>query len=131
MRYNAAVSSSNQRNVDRKISMALQEWIAAKKYCIPDQSLQDVAKDLDVSPSSLSYYCTTVLRERFSSFRKKLRLMEARRIIEQDPYEKLINVAFMVGIQDKCNFRRQFFEIYGISPSEWREMCKKKKNCNR
>lgn len=126
MRFNSAVSSSNQKGVDKKITKALQGWIADKKFCIPDQTLSEVAEDLDVSPNAFSYYCVTVLKERFTSFRKKLRLAEARAIIERNPDEKLINVAYMVGIQDKCNFRRQFYEVYGMTPGEWREKCRKK-----
>lgn len=127
MRANSVISGSNQRKLDEKISRALEAWIVDKKYCIPNQTIQDVADELDVSAEAFSYYCTTVLGERFGSFRKKLRIEEAKRIIEEEPECKMVNVAFRVGIHDKCNFRRQFFEICGCPPSEWKKRCLRKK----
>jgi len=124
LRANSAVAGSSQRKVDEKITRALELWIAEKRYCLPEQTLQDVARDLDVSAEAFSYYCTNVLGERFGSFRKKLRMAEARRIIEQEPECRMVNVAFRVGIADKCNFRRQFFEMYGCAPSEWKRRCR-------
>ncbi len=106
-----------------KIASCLQKWVAEKRYCLTDLSLSDVAEEFGVTSQSLSYFFATVVKERFSTFRKCLRLEEAKRIILEEPGCKLLVVAARVGIPDKCNFRKQFHEKYGLSPSEWQKQC--------
>ena len=122
---NPASPEKNQRAVDARISEGLEKWIAGKGYCQSEQSLADVAEAIDVSPDSLSYFCTTVLGDRFTTFRKRLRIEEAHRIIKEHPDYRIVKVAYMVGILDKGNFRKQFYEFYHCSPSEWQQKCRK------
>ena len=90
-------------------------------FCL--MSMAEVAEEFGVSEEALSFYFSSVVGERFSSFRKRLRLEEARRLICENPDSKLSHVASRVGIPDKCNFRKQFYSVYGIPPSEWQRQC--------
>jgi hypothetical protein len=45
--------------------------------------------------------------------------MEAQRLWKEDPSLTVVMVAALVGIQDKSNFRRQFFEVTGQNVSKW------------
>ena len=123
MRCYSTVAESSQRSVNAKIARQFHLWVAEKKYCRQDLSMSDVAEEFGVSEEALSFYFTNVAGERFSTIRKKLRLEEARRLICEDPSRKLSHVANTVGILDKCNFRKQFFSVYGIPPSEWQRQC--------
>ena len=123
MRCYSTVAESSQRSVNAKIARQFNLWVAEKKYCRQDLSMSDVAEEFGVSEEALSFYFTNVAGERFSTIRKKLRLEEARRLICEDPSRKLSHVANTVGIPDKCNFRKQFFSVYGIPPSEWQRQC--------
>ena len=123
MRCYSSVVESSQRSVNAKIARQFHLWVAEKKYCRQDLSMSDVAEEFGVSEEALSFYFTNVAGERFSTIRKKLRLEEARRLICEDPSRKLSHVAHTVGIPDKCNFRKQFFSVYGIPPSEWQRQC--------
>ena len=123
MRCYSTVAEPSQRSVNAKIARHFHLWIAEKKYCIPDLTMSDVAEEFGVSEEALSYYFANVVGERFSSFRKKLRLEEARRLICENPDSKLSRIANKVGIPDKCNFRKQFYSVYGIPPSEWQKQC--------
>ena len=114
-----------QKKINEKISKKLHLWIAEKKYCIPDMSVAEVAEEFGVSEEELSCFFSTVMDSRFSSVRKRLRLEEARRLINEYPNMKIIQVANRVGIRDKCNFRKQFRELFGCSPSEWKAECSK------
>lgn len=123
MRCYSTVSEPSQRAVNARIARKIHLWIAEKKYCLPDTTVADVAEEFGVSEDALSFYFTNVVGERFCTFRKKLRLEEARRIICENPDLMLNHVASKVGIPDKCNFRKQFHAAYGCSPSEWKKQC--------
>ena len=118
-------AETHQRKVDARIIRKLKLWVEEKRYCLTDQSLADVATSFEVSEETLSYFFSTVIKERFTSFRRILRLEEAHRIIMDEPDCKILDVASRVGIPDKCNFRKQFHMRYGCSPSEWRSLCAK------
>jgi len=119
----SSTTEAPQRKQNAKIAKMLQRWVAEKRYCLSDVCLADVADEFGVSTESLSYFFATVIRERFTTFRKCLRLQEAKRIISVEPDCKLVLVATRVGIPDKCNFRKQFHELFGYSPSVWKQMC--------
>ncbi len=123
MRCYSTFAEPSQRTVNERIARQFHLWIAEKKYCRHDMSMAEVAEEFGVSEEALSFYFSSVVGERFSSFRKKLRLEEARRLICENPDSKLSHVASRVGIPDKCNFRKQFYSVYGIPPSEWQRQC--------
>lgn len=123
MRCYSTFAEPSQRTVNERIARQFHLWIAEKKYCRHDMSMAEVAEEFGVSEEALSFYFSSVVGERFSSFRKRLRLEEARRLICENPDSKLSHVASRVGIPDKCNFRKQFYSVYGIPPSEWQRQC--------
>lgn len=123
MRCYSTFAEPSQRTVNERIARQFHLWIAEKKYCRHDMSMAEVAEEFGVSEEALSFYFSNVVGERFSSFRKKLRLEEARRLICENPDCKLSQIAGRVGIPDKCNFRKQFYSVYGIPPSEWQRQC--------
>lgn len=123
MRCYSTIAEPSQRTLNARIARQFHLWIAEKKYCRPDLSMADVAEEFGVSEEALSFYFSNVVGDRFSSFRKKLRLEEARRLICENPACKLSHIANRVGIPDKCNFRKQFYSVYGFPPSEWQRQC--------
>ncbi len=127
LRANSKALDPVQKSINEKVAASIQKWIEDKGYCKPDQSIADVAAIMGVSEEALSYYCTSVFGERFTSVRKKLRIAEAHRLIEADPSKPLSSIAYTVGIHDKCNFRRQFYEVYACPPSHWQKECRAKK----
>ena len=81
MRCYSTIAEPSQRTLNARIARQFHLWIAEKKYCRPDLSMADVAEEFGVSEEALSFYFSNVVGDRFSSFRKKLRLEEARRLI--------------------------------------------------
>ena len=123
MRFYSAAVEPSQREVNEKIARKFHLWVAEKRYCKTDQTMADVADEFGVSVEALAFYFSNVVGERFGAVRKRLRLEEARRLICENPDCKIVLIANKVGIPDKCNFRKQFHEMYGYSPSEWRKRC--------
>ena len=55
----------------------------------------------------------------FSSWISSLRIEEAKRIMANDPQQKLIDVAYNSGFSSLAYFSSVFVKAEGISPSAW------------
>ena len=128
VRMSSVETDPSQRKENEKIARKFNLWVAEKKFCNPDEGLSDLAEEFGITEEELTTFFTVVMDSRFSSVRKRLRLEEARRLINENPYMKIVQVANHVGIKDKCNFRKQFREAFGIPPAEWQRECLKAKS---
>ena len=108
------------------ISLALHRWVEERGYCNQDADMNEVARHLGISKERLSSYCLNVLGKSFLTWRKELRIAEAKRMMLEDASASISKVAEAVGL-DRANFRRQFYESLGCGPQEWREkhLCNK------
>ena len=111
---------SSRKTVD-KVERKLARWIEEGKHLEPDISLDDVLDDLDLTRKELSFYCSRVLKKKFLTWRKELRINEAKELLLKHPEAPACHIGFVVGLYDKSNFRRQFREVVGCTPLEWRE----------
>jgi len=87
---------------------------------ILDESVSDLAEKMGSTYQILSEYFRVVKHRRFTTWRKELRIKKAQKLLIQDPHLSIATIREMVGINDKSNFRKQFKEISGLSPKEWR-----------
>ena len=124
-----AIANRRDRHPDSKILMladakteiGLERWVAQRRYAVPDATLGDVAEEIGVSQVQLSFYFRVILGIRFSTWRKRIRIRDAKILLIQEPDKSLASIGEAVGIADKSDFRRQFREIVGMSPAEYRE----------
>lgn len=105
----------------REIISRFDKWVETKGYCNPDESMQDVSLKLGISRFELSWVSRRVYGDNFLSLRKKLRICEAERLLIHNPEAPVSLISEMVGINDRTNFRRQFQEVCGMSPQQWRD----------
>ena len=56
----------------------------------------------------------------FLQWRKEIRIDEAKRLLVKDKTIPTAIIGEEVGISDKSNFKRQFREITGCTPAQWR-----------
>lgn len=105
---------------DAHTEICLEKWVGERKYTNPDCTLEDVAEDIGVSPLQLAYYFRIVLGQSFQTWRKYLRIRDAQVLIAQNPEKSIASIGYSVGITDKSNFRRQFLEVTGMTPMEYR-----------
>jgi len=108
------------RYLQSKTFEALENWIQEKRYLEGDKSMTKVAEEMGVSSDDLAYFCHNRLKTNFLTWRKELRIMEAKRLIRENPEIPIYLVAKRVGINSKANFRRQFVEVTGVTPTKWR-----------
>ncbi|MBO4595524.1 MAG: AraC family transcriptional regulator [Bacteroidales bacterium] len=108
------------------VTFALHRWVEDRRYCAPDADMKAVAQELGISRDRLSNYCLRILGKSFLTWRKELRIAESQRLMRDNPDASLTVLAEKVGL-DRANFRRQFNEVCGCSPQQWKEkhLCNK------
>lgn len=117
--YLAHGNFSPQTCVDARITAALDKWMRQKKFLTEGQNIHQTARSLGVNAEQLSFYCRSVLRVPFLTWRKELRIREAMNMLQEDPDMPLSLVGMCVGIKSKSNFRRQFSDVAGCPPRDW------------
>jgi len=112
-----------QAGIDDRTARSLERWLSNRSYR-KNQTLDEVAHELGVSASQLSYYCSKVIGTPFPVWRKNLRIADAKELIAANPDTSLALVGRMVGIPDKSNFKKLFTLVTGMTPGQWRDECK-------
>ncbi|MDN5201689.1 helix-turn-helix domain-containing protein [Fulvivirgaceae bacterium BMA10] len=122
--FNAKVPDlSNLQKREIHENLILEKLGSDKIYLDDTLTLQKFSESISL-PSS---YVTELINHKFNCSFKKLinqyRLNEAKRIMEKnrDSKNKLIDIAFQAGFNNKVSFYRAFKEFEGISPSEYLE----------
>ena len=112
--------SKEEARIGEKILDSLYYWTAERKYSISYPSYDDLARDLDVSREQLGSFFSEALGEKFLSFRKRQRLAYAAFLLRNDTTMPAAAAGQKAGIADKSDFRRQFTEVFKMSPENWR-----------
>lgn len=105
---------------------AFRKWVAGGGHLLPYINTREAARMMGVEAFDLEYYCQVYLGDSFVHWRLKKRLETARQLIEADPERSLTSVRHAVGMEDKSNFKRAFFNMYRTSPGEFRQRCRNK-----
>ena len=105
--------------VNTDVIRSVEKWILEKRWS-EDKSMQEAARDMGISHEQLSLYFRVFIGKSFLQWRKERRIEEAKRLLLEDRSVSTLIVAESVGIGDKSNFRRQFKEVAGCTPAEWR-----------
>ena len=103
-----------------KLGVALKKWVDKKNYTISDVSTESIAEDLDTDILTFREYFRQVIGEDFRSWRQRLRIEEACRIMEENPSMSYEIAAETVGINDRSNFKKSFEKFKGMTPNEWK-----------
>jgi len=120
-----APSFSSPEDAFKTIEAAVQRWIDSKEYLLPDASPSESAARIGTTSKILYKYCQEVKGEDFRSFRSRLRIEEAKRILQEEPDVPISLVGRRVGINDRSNFTRLFHSFTGELPSSWKKNHKK------
>jgi transcriptional regulator GlxA family with amidase domain len=112
---------TNEADVDQKITELLAAYLPQKTYLEKRFSIAKLSYDLNISERVLSNYFNAYLETSFSSWKNKLRIQQAVKLIEESQlkYLTIEGVGEMVGFQSRTNFIEVFKEHMGKSPSEY------------
>ncbi len=103
---------------------ALEKWILAKGFVRPDITLRTLAAELNTNQTYLSNYINAATGQNFRNWISRLRIEEAELLLDTHPDYAVSYVGELVGILNKSSFFRQFANVTGMTPNEFR-----KKNC--
>jgi AraC-like DNA-binding protein len=77
--------------------------------------IEQIARELGISVSSLQHHFKAVTELSPSQFQKRLRLLEARRLLLGENIDAA-SAAYRVGYQDASHFNREYKNFFGVSP---------------
>jgi len=111
---------------DQKIEALLHQWQnrAEKSYCREGITLSDIAKEIEISPRSLSAYINKTRDMNFRRWINLLRIEEAKRLMAEKPADKLSYIATLCGFADISSFSKAFRMQEGCSPIEYKRSLK-------
>lgn len=99
----------------------MDQWLADKGWT-QKLNFDEVSAKLGIRKDEISLYVHHYYRQNFLSWRRNLRIEEAKRLLLDDMTIPAALIGEAVGITDKSNFRRQFKELTGYTPVEWRKL---------
>lgn len=107
------------------VESAMERWLNAKDkpYLKEGLALSDVAYQMKISGLQLSYYLNHYLGVNFNSWINRLRIGEAKRLMEANPQMQISDVASAVGYSEIAVFSRNFKKAEGITATEYRKRC--------
>ena len=107
------------------VESAMKRWLNSKDkpYLKEGLALSDVADQMGISGPQLSYYLNHYLGVNFNSWINRLRVGEAKRLMEANPQMQISDVASAVGYSEIAVFSRNFKKAEGITATEYRKRC--------
>lgn len=107
------------------VESAMKRWLNSKDkpYLKEGLALPDVADQMGISGLQLSYYLNHYLGVNFNSWINRLRIGEAKRLMEANPQMQIGDVASAVGYSEIAVFSRNFKKAEGITATEYRKRC--------
>ena len=107
------------RNMDG-LETALKAWVTEKGYRKPHRTVNETAGELGTDGVLLHHYFRDRLHTDFRTWRTRLRLEEACRLLIEEPDTHAADIGLRVGFSNRSNFARQFRAHFGCTPGEWR-----------
>ncbi len=102
------------------LKIALDHWIEQKLYLKNDTSTDLIAHQLGVTRQQLAAYMRSEYGMTFRSWRMRLRLQYAQKLIVTDATIKLSQVYEKAGFNDRSNFHKEFCKFAGMTPQAYK-----------
>ena len=99
-------------------------WVDNKGYLDNTKSVEDIANDIGWHYTGLKEYIQQTTGEDFRTWRIRLRVEEAIRIMTANPDVPVSHVATMAGFNDRSYFYRTFQKVTGNSVKAFQESLK-------
>lgn len=113
--------SPEYRRQEAAVRKAVSTWVSENGYERPLPTVTDISADIGVPEAQLNRFIRSWYDKGVLSWRKELRIEEAKRLLLSLPDVPVSEIGRLVGIEDKSNFRKQFTELVRMSPRAWRE----------
>lgn len=104
-----------------RLEEALHNWIEQKGFIENDVTTEQLAERMGVSRNEFITYFQQVHNTTFRSWRMRLRLEEAARLIRSTPGLQVSCLYELVGFNDRSNFHTKFTEFTGMTPRAYQQ----------
>lgn len=112
--------NTQSSKISENIRTGLRDWILFREYWNPNDSMEEFAGKLGATKDEIASYLRLRTGRKYLAIRKELRISDAQELVVRNPGMAVYEIGRMVGISDKSNFRKEFTEIVGVTPSSWR-----------
>ena len=109
------------QETEMRLHEALLQWVADEKYLERDITAVSIAKELGTTLTDLNAYFLQHKNMLFRTWRMNLRIEKAKHLLEEHPEVKIVDLYHHVGFSDKSHFYRQFKEMTGVTPTDYRK----------
>ena len=115
-----AMETNDERQRTDRLERALSGWLENKGWREPVRTVGEAAERLGTDTGRLHRYFEERVGMDFRTWRTRLRLEDAKRMLLEQPRRQAAEIARLVGFSDRSNFARQFRAYTGRTPAEWR-----------
>ena len=103
-----------------RLESSLSRWLKDKGWRTPVRTVGEAAEQLGTDSKTLYYYFERRVGMDFRTWRTRLRLEDAMRLLREEPDTPALDIAERVGFSNRSNFSRQFLAYTGFTPGQWR-----------
>ena len=93
-----------------------------KIFADEDLSLNDLARELSISPHQLSEILNGTIHKNFNTFINEYRVQEAMKLLVEEPDRSILSIGIAAGFNSNSNFNTVFTRNTGMSPGKFRKM---------
>jgi AraC-like DNA-binding protein len=104
-----------------RLERTLSGWLKDKGWRIPVRTVGEAAERLGTDTGLLHRYFKERVGMDFRTWRTRLRLEDAKRMLLEHPERQAAETARLVGFSNRSNFARQFLAYTGYTPAQWIE----------
>lgn len=104
-----------------RLEAALDKYLADKGWRVPVRTVGEAAERLGTDTGTLHTYFQERIGLDFRTWRTRLRLEDAKRMLAENPGMQPAEAARRSGFSNRSNFSRQFLAYTGRTPAEWQK----------
>ena len=104
-----------------RLEKALEAWQARQGWREPVRTVGEAAERLGTDTGTLYAYFRDRIGLDFRTWRTRLRLEDAMRMLADNPLLPPADAARLCGFSNRSNFSRQFLAYTGQTPAEWQK----------
>ena len=108
------------RNTE-ELEKTLERWVSEKGYRKPHRTVNETARELGTDGATLHHFFLEKKRVDFRTWRTRLRLEDACRLLLEEPGTCASDIGLRVGFSNRSNVARQFRSYTGCTPALWRK----------
>lgn len=104
-----------------RLEKALEAWQVRKGWREPVRTVGEAAERLGTDTGTLHAYFRERVGLDFRTWRTRLRLEDAQRMLSENPLLAPADAARLSGFSNRSNFSRQFLAYTGLTPAQWQK----------